>query len=64
SWMVIVPRIAYQQHNIVTETGCCGCADHSMQIQNSSLQILHQFDAHQWQRRHHLGELSGHGGEF
>ncbi|XP_017156987.2 gustatory receptor 8a [Drosophila miranda] len=42
SCMVIVPRIAYQLHNIVTETGCCGFADLSLQIQNFSLQILHQ----------------------
>ncbi|KAH8356634.1 hypothetical protein KR084_010982 [Drosophila pseudotakahashii] len=42
SCMVIVPRIAHRLHNIVTDSGCCSCADLSLQIQNFSLQLLHQ----------------------
>ncbi|XP_022208628.2 gustatory receptor 8a isoform X2 [Drosophila obscura] len=42
SCMVMVPRIAHQLHNIVTDTGCCSFPDLSLQIQNFSLQILHQ----------------------
>ncbi|XP_017063951.1 gustatory receptor 8a [Drosophila eugracilis] len=42
SCMVIVPRIAHQLHNIVTDSGCCSCPDLSLQIQNFSLQLLHQ----------------------
>ncbi|EDX17490.1 gustatory receptor 8a [Drosophila simulans] len=42
SCMVVVPRIAHQLHNIVTDSGCCSCPDLSLQIQNFSLQLLHQ----------------------
>ncbi|KAH8408864.1 hypothetical protein KR009_002893 [Drosophila setifemur] len=42
SCMVIVPRIAHQLHNIVTDAGCCSSPDLSRQIQNFSLQLLHQ----------------------
>ncbi|XP_017055498.1 gustatory receptor 8a [Drosophila ficusphila] len=42
SCMVIVPRIAYQLHSIVTDSGCCSSPDLSLQIQNFSLQLLHQ----------------------
>ncbi|XP_052857809.1 gustatory receptor 8a [Drosophila gunungcola] len=42
SCMVIVPRIAHQLHNIVTDSVCCSCPDLSLQIQNFSLQLLHQ----------------------
>ncbi|XP_016986235.1 gustatory receptor 8a [Drosophila rhopaloa] len=42
SCMVILPRIAHQLHNIVTDSACCSCPDLSLQIQNFSLQLLHQ----------------------
>ncbi|KAH8287046.1 hypothetical protein KR054_001309 [Drosophila jambulina] len=42
SCMVIVPRIAHQLHSIVTDSGCCSFPDLSLQIQNFSLQLLHQ----------------------
>ncbi|BFG01718.1 gustatory receptor 8a [Drosophila madeirensis] len=42
SCMVMLPRIAHQLHNIVTDTGCCSFPELSLQIQNFSLQILHQ----------------------
>ncbi|KAH8241663.1 hypothetical protein KR038_007399 [Drosophila bunnanda] len=42
SCMVIVPRIAHQLHSIVTDSGCCSSPDLSLQIQNFSLQLLHQ----------------------
>ncbi|KAH8274228.1 hypothetical protein KR018_009080 [Drosophila ironensis] len=42
SCMLLVPRIAHQLHNIVPDSGCCSCPDLSHQIQNFSLQLLHQ----------------------
>jgi len=32
SCMVVVPRIAHQLHNIVTDSGCCSCPDLSLQV--------------------------------
>ncbi|KAH8344867.1 hypothetical protein KR067_009665 [Drosophila pandora] len=42
SCMVLVPRIAHQLHNIVPSSGSCSYPDLSLQIQNFSLQLLHQ----------------------